>query len=123
MRRVGSIGTAVRARAGDVVVVHEHHCGGTDALTYDTFELGVVTSVSWRRARAWRPAWAETGSLPIPAGCQRLWIVSADQFDVPQVLRAARGHAWPSGGAAAPYASLAEVQAAVRPCRKGPVPV
>jgi hypothetical protein len=117
-----------KARRGDAIVVHECHrdfISGEGTRVHDTFEVGIVTGITRDGlARTWRPARAslEDHRVPLPSRHEFLWVVPATGFDIPAVIQAARDHKWPGheheNGLPMPFGSLAEVKAAIGPCRK-----
>ena len=121
------------ARRGDLIVIEQHHRDyaiGTGASEYDTFTVGVVTSVTrdghakmYRRAgcfdqgKDWRGQ--PDRGVAIPSGLVRSYVCSSSDIDVAGALATAGCHVWPSGHESPmPYGSLAEVQADLKPHRK-----
>jgi hypothetical protein len=121
------------AKRGDLIVIEQHHRDyaiGSGTREYDSFIVGVVTSVSrdghvkmYRRAgsfdqgKDWRgqPDRGEN----VPANMVRSYVASSTEIDVVGALATAGCHVWPSGHESPmPFESLAEVQAALKPHRK-----
>ena len=122
------------AKRGDLVVFQEHHrdwhIGAKENREYDTFTVGVVTSVTrdgivkmYRRAgnfdqgKDWRgqPDRGENA----PARAVRSYVMSSTDIDVAGALATAACHVWITDTAhednAKAYDSLAEVQGELRP--------
>ena len=121
------------AKRGDLVVVEQHrrdYAIGTGASEYDTFTVGVVTSVTrdghvkmYRRAgcfdqgKDWRGQ-PDRGEQ-VPVRMVRSYVCRSADIDVAGALATAGCHVWPSGHESPmPYGSLAEVQADLKPHRK-----
>ena len=121
------------AKRGDLIVIEEHHRDYVlhgDNREYDTFIVGVVTSVTrdghvkmYRRAgsfdqgKDWRGQ-PDRGEAVSPR-MVRTYVASATEIDVAGALATAGCHVWPSGHESPmPYESLAEVQADLKPHRK-----
>jgi hypothetical protein len=128
---------AAAAKRGDLVVAEEHHRDYVlhgENREYDTFTVGVVTSVTrdgqvkmFRRAgnfdqgKDWRgqPDRGEN----IPSGMVRSYLVSSSDIDVAGALATAACHVWVTGkgsheDSARPYGELAEVRDWLKPHRK-----
>ena len=119
------------AKRGDLVVIEEHHRDYVlhgDNREYDTFTVGVVTSVSrdghvkmYRRAGSFEqpPAWP--GAKPdrgeaVPSRIVRAYVMSSTAIDVAGALATAGCHVWPSGHESPmPYESLDEVRGELKP--------
>jgi len=122
------------AKRGDLVVIEQHHRDYVmhgDNREYDTFTVGVVTSVTrdghvkmYRRAGdfeqppAWRGAKPDRGET-VPSGMVRSYLLSAKAVDVASALATAACHVWVTDTAhednTKAYDSLAEVKAAMQP--------
>ncbi len=125
--------TAGIAKRGDLVVFQEHHrdyCIGSESREYDTFTVGVVTSVTrdgvvkmYRRAgsfdqgKDWRGQ-PDRGE-PAPSRKVRAYVMSSAEIDVAGALATAACHVWITDTAhednPKPYDTLAEVQADLKP--------
>lgn len=126
--------TADTAKRGDLVVFEEHHrdwhMGAKETGEYDTFTVGVVTSVTrdghvkmWRRAgsfdqgKDWRGQ-PDRGEAA-PSRMVRSYVMSAKDIDVASALTTAACHVWVTDTAhednAKAYDTLAGVRAALRP--------
>ncbi len=121
------------AKRGDLVVIEEHHRDLVlrgESSEYDTFTVGVVTSVTrdghvkmYRRAgefdqgKDWRGQ-PDRGE-PVPPRMARAYLMSSKAVDVAGALATAACHVWDTGvtkdGHTKPYDSLAEIKAALRP--------
>jgi hypothetical protein len=121
------------AKRGDLVVFEEHHRDyaiGRGTSEYDTFTVGVVTSVTrdghvkmYRRAgnfdqgKDWRGQ-PDRGE-PAPSRMVRSYLMSSTEIDVAGAVATAACHVWITDTAhedhAKPYGSLAEVQGELRP--------
>ena len=121
------------AKRGDLIVIEQHNRDysiGAGTHEYDTFVVGVVTSVTrdghvkmYRRAgsfdqgKDWRGQ-PDRGEQ-VPARMVRSYVCSSSDIDVAGALATAGCHVWPSGHESPmPFESLAEVQAALKPHRK-----
>jgi hypothetical protein len=125
--------TANMAKRGDLVVIEQHNRDFVlhgENREYDTFVVGVVTSVSrdghvkmYRRAgsfdqgKDWRGQ-PDRGEA-VPPRMVHSYVASSSDVDVAGALATAGCHVWPSGHESPmPFESLAEVQAAIKPHRK-----
>ena len=124
------------AKRGDLVVIEEHHRDYVlhgENREYDTFTVGVVTSVTrdghvkmWRRAgnfdqgKDWRGQ-PDRGEA-IPSRMVRSYLVSSTDIDVAGALATAACHVWITDTAHEDHAkahdSLAEVRDWLKPHRK-----
>jgi hypothetical protein len=120
-------GGGSRARRGDLIVVCQEHPSFGAGDPYDSYTVGVVTSVTRDGGvKAYRPA----GDLPEPERAgraadkgtdlarqrpDRFWVLPADGVDVPAALATAACHTWPDSQFPQPYESLDEVRAVMQP--------
>ena len=125
--------TGTRARRGDLVVVHQHHRDAMqhgDPREYDTFTVGVVTSVTrdgkvkmFKEAgRVDEPGWQgrpDRGQALPTAGFAQALVRSAADIDVPGALATAACRTWENTCSVRPYDTLDEVRAALSPHFKG----
>jgi hypothetical protein len=117
------------ARRGDLVVIHHHH--GDRPLRgepheYDTFTVGVVTSVTRQgqvrlvkeAGHVDQPGWRgqpDRGTPPRSAGLKQIFVASSRTIDTDGALATATCHTWPHTAGVRPYASLDDARAALRP--------
>jgi len=121
------------AKRGDLVVFEQRHHDFVlqgESREYDTFTVGVVTSVTrdgqvkmWRRAgnfdqgKDWRGQ-PDRGEAA-PARMVRSYVSSSTDINVAGALATAGCHVWPSGHESPmPFESLAEVRDWLKPHRK-----
>ena len=129
----GNTDQATQAKRGDLVVFHEHHRDHVlrgESREYDTFTVGVVTSVTqdgvvkmFRRAGNFDqgPDWRgqrDRGEAA-PSRAVRSYVMSSTDIDVTGALATAACHVWITDTAhedhAKPYDSLEEVRADLKP--------
>jgi hypothetical protein len=117
------------ARRGDLIIIRLRHRDHADGGSWDHDELraGQVTAVTrGGLARLYRPAGDFPGEpdgqgrpdrgVPLPAGFQRAWIMSARRVDVQGALATAACRTWPGHeDQARGYDTLEDVRAALRP--------
>jgi hypothetical protein len=120
------------ARRGDLVVVQQHHRDWVqrgEPREYDTFTVGVVTSITrdglvkmFKEAgHADEPDWRgrPDRGRPLPAvGFVQALVRSAAVIDVPGALATAACRTWELTGSVRPYDTLDEVRAALGPHSK-----
>jgi hypothetical protein len=115
-----------RARRGDLIVVCDEHPSFGSGEPYDSYTVGVVTSITRDgTVKTYRPA----GEFPEPdwqgkvsKGTdlarhkpERVWVLSAHVVDVPGALAAAACHVWPGHEESTrPCESMEDVRAVLR---------
>lgn len=120
--------SGIDARRGDLAILVTAHRDlhlGKGVQERTTLQVGQVVEVTRTRlARKIRPA---NGGAPIDiealkrAGTYRaVYIVPADEIDVPAALRLAAERPWPGGRPGMPFDDLDEVREALRPHLRRP---
>lgn len=110
----------MRATRGDLVIVQQTHNDfviGQGLTTRETFEVGVVTSVTREGVvKRFRSSWLDSEQRADLRRNARFLIASAAIIDVRAALETAKAHVWDAEHPyPKPYDSLAEAQAALRP--------